>query len=472
MKFRRLSLSLLFIFGVMQVMQVAAFVEFSDIDPTDSFNEYLQEFAEAKIANGFDNGTFRKDKSISRAEAVQFVLANKGQDPKQATIESDNNFTDMNSEDWFYNAILLAVDQKLIQGYPDQTVRGKNTISLVEALKIILADEDLDEIAKLPYLDADPDAWYGPIVDRAVKKGMVSIGYDRNLYPSQKLTREDFIILMYKFNHPEIYAGETHVGKATYYGAAFHGRTTASGGTFDMNALTAAHRTLPFGTQVVVTNKANDLSVIVEINDRGPYGHGRIIDLSKFAFEQIGYAGSGVLNVEVKVLEPDDKRFVIEEKAHEVLKDLEGFNTVALSEHIHPTKGLRFSPHTTVLPNSDIVISKEEMLNLNLSTNRMWGYADGSGFEINMPFTEFINELMLKENFLNADTIKFNKRTEASSNSTDNLRDIYPNGQFIEYFVNGTGEFASMNWGAIRLVFEMHNDEWYIVGIIRDQWSI
>ena len=67
-------------------------------------------------------------------------------------------------------------------------------------------------------------------------------------------------------------------GKASYYGKAHHGNRTASGERFNQNALTAAHRTLPFGTMVRVTNLNNDRSVVVRINDRGPFARGRIID--------------------------------------------------------------------------------------------------------------------------------------------------------------------------------------------------
>lgn len=74
---------------------------------------------------------------------------------------------------------------------------------------------------------------------------------------------------------------------ASWYGGKFHGRTTASGEKYNMNALTAAHKTLPFGTKVKVTNKKNGKAVVVMINDRGPFVKGRVIDLSKAAHEKI-----------------------------------------------------------------------------------------------------------------------------------------------------------------------------------------
>ena len=92
-------------------------------------------------------------------------------------------------------------------------------------------------------------------------------------------------------------------GKASWYGDAHHGRKTASGETFDMNALTAAHRTLPLGTRVLVTNLANGRSIEVRINDRGPVASDRIIDLSFAAARALGGIGAGVFRVRIAVVE-------------------------------------------------------------------------------------------------------------------------------------------------------------------------
>lgn len=91
-------------------------------------------------------------------------------------------------------------------------------------------------------------------------------------------------------------------GTASYYGKAHHGKRTASGERFNQNALTAAHRTLAFGTRVRVTNLDNGRSVVVRINDRGPFGRGRIIDVSKAAAEQLNMLRSGTARVRLEGL--------------------------------------------------------------------------------------------------------------------------------------------------------------------------
>jgi rare lipoprotein A len=91
-------------------------------------------------------------------------------------------------------------------------------------------------------------------------------------------------------------------GVASWYGGKFHGRLTSSGEVFDTNEMTAAHRTLPFGTMVKVTNLDNGKSAMVKINDRGPFVDGRIIDLSRAAAEQIDMLGTGIARVTLEIV--------------------------------------------------------------------------------------------------------------------------------------------------------------------------
>ncbi len=89
-------------------------------------------------------------------------------------------------------------------------------------------------------------------------------------------------------------------GKASFYADKFNGRRTANGERFSNQAMTAAHRTLPFGTKIMVENPSNGRSVVVRINDRGPFIKGRVIDLSKAAAREIGIIGAGVAPVQLK----------------------------------------------------------------------------------------------------------------------------------------------------------------------------
>jgi rare lipoprotein A len=115
-------------------------------------------------------------------------------------------------------------------------------------------------------------------------------------------------------------AGATPVekGLASYYDDSFHGRKTASGEKYDKNQLTAAHKTLPFGTKVTIKNPANGKSVTVVVNDRGPYIKGRVIELSKKAAQQIDLVKMNVAPVEITVISgPDSKPAVATKPVNE-----------------------------------------------------------------------------------------------------------------------------------------------------------
>ena len=99
-------------------------------------------------------------------------------------------------------------------------------------------------------------------------------------------------------------------GIASYYADDFHGKKTANGEIYDMYKMTAAHRSLPFNTKVKVTNLNNDRSIVVRVNDRGPFKLERIIDLSLGAATQLGMKGTGTARVKLEVLEWGDAEYV------------------------------------------------------------------------------------------------------------------------------------------------------------------
>jgi len=92
----------------------------------------------------------------------------------------------------------------------------------------------------------------------------------------------------------------SQTGMASWYGRQFHGRKTASGETFDMNAMTAAHRSLPLNCYIRVTNKTNGKSVVVKVNDRGPFHGNRVVDLSYGAAKQLGITNAGTAKVSIE----------------------------------------------------------------------------------------------------------------------------------------------------------------------------
>ena len=135
----------------------------------------------------------------------------------------------------------------------------------------------------------------------ALSFGQIANAAQVDIIPNDSISTKEKINLDFQ-QGVEIANTQIYSGQASWYGPGFHGRRTANGEVFNSNELTAAHRSLPFGTKVRVTNMNNGRSVVVRINDRGPFSGGRIIDLSAGAARSINMINSGVAPVQVEVL--------------------------------------------------------------------------------------------------------------------------------------------------------------------------
>ena len=113
--------------------------------------------------------------------------------------------------------------------------------------------------------------------------------------------------IMGKWYYPKEDYSYSEVGTASWYGKDFHAKTTANGERYDMNSLTAAHRTLPLPSIVKVTNLENGRSLVLRVNDRGPYAKSRIIDVSRRASQLLGFYTQGTTKVRVEVMEKESK---------------------------------------------------------------------------------------------------------------------------------------------------------------------
>ncbi len=137
--------------------------------------------------------------------------------------------------------------------------------------------------------------------------GIASCTHEHNL--RRRIARESPQREQLRQDRTTITTRKVLEGYASYYGKEFHGKKTASGEVFDMYQFTAAHRTLPLGTICRVTNLKNHKSVVVKINDRGPFVKDRILDLSYGAARALGAISQGVIPVRIEVLQyPEEKK--------------------------------------------------------------------------------------------------------------------------------------------------------------------
>jgi rare lipoprotein A len=134
--------------------------------------------------------------------------------------------------------------------------------------------------------------------------------------------------------YPKVDYDYAETGIASWYGEEFHGRPTANGETFDMNRVSAAHRTLPLPSMVQVTNLENGRSIRARVNDRGPFAHGRVVDLSRRAARLLGFLGQGTAKVRVEILPEESRR----------LAALAGAGATQVARADEPTRAQDFPP--------------------------------------------------------------------------------------------------------------------------------
>lgn len=158
-----------------------------------------------------------------------------------------------------------------------------------------------------------------------------------------------------------------------------------------------------------------------------------------------------------------------DETANQTINALKNQDFETLADLIHPEKGVRFSPYATVNTKTDVVMKPFELLE---NKSRNWGSYDGSGLFITMIMSQYFEEFVYSADFVNAPKIKKNEII-GSGNSLNNLKKVYSDADFIEYHFPGFDpEYEGMDWKSLRLVFELYNNEYKLIGIIHDQWTI
>lgn len=371
---------------------------FTDLKVDDSSYEAAKHFLDNGCLSGYQDGSFKPEKSINRMESVKLILTCLEQPPlytekefelkkdtvvllnsKEVKLESDQTvvfkvpfnseqfgnltFPDIDQQAWYIPYLKEAVVRKIITGYNDNTIKPNNEVSKAELFAIlyritpstVLDTFTIDQNIKAN--DLDPNQWFYTSAMFAIQNEITSLNSEQNYNYDNKLNRADFIQAIYKYKNwlnkklnpteevikevkvikeveveteeqttenEEVNEGTqeeqkkpteennktissssdsedisnfNETGIASYYSSNLTGAKTASGEIFDAEELVAAHKTLPFGTIVKVTNPENDKWVKVRIIDRGPYIDGRVIDLSPTAFESLASLSAGLVKV-------------------------------------------------------------------------------------------------------------------------------------------------------------------------------
>ena len=164
---------------------------------------------------------------------------------------------------------------------------------------------------------------------------------------------------------------------------------------------------------------------------------------------------------------------VIAGEAESVLSALKGRNMSELSTHVHPIKGLRFSPLVDIDVKRSVVLMAAELPQaLEDARPRSWGSADGSGEAISRSFADYYKRFIYDRDFAGARARRFNEFGKTST-TRPNIWEVYPNAIVVEAHVPGTKpESEGMDWASLLLVFEQHDSRWYLCALVHDQWTI
>mgnify|MGYP005837505435 CR=1 FL=1 len=143
-----------------------------------------------------------------------------------------------------------------------------------------------------------------------------------------------------------------------------------------------------------------------------------------------------------------------------------------LAKYVHPVKGIRFSPYSYVDIKQDRVFTSLQVANFASDKRKyVWGYFDGTGFDIDLTPIEYFNKFVYDKDFAQVGIVSYNKM-KGVGNTIENQALVYPDSTIVEYYIPGSEQYAGFDWSSLRLVFEKYNNKWYLVGIIHNQWTI
>ncbi len=275
---------------------------FLDVPPDHPHSGAITALHNDGVINGFSDKTFRPDIPVNRAEALKIILLGSNIPEPEPPLRGP--FPDVAPEDWFSTFVREAKIREIISGTHTGLFEPTRTINQAEALKLILLTNEIptSKPEQDPFGGAvSRDDWFAEYYRQAERKFLLT---NEEVNPSHELTRGELAEIMYRFaDGARSY--QYPIGVASYYGDSFIGRKTSSGELLSNDVPAAAHRTLPFGTHILVRDFLSGKAVVVKVIDRGPYVPYRILDLIKPAFSELQDPSRGVTRVEMAVVGED-----------------------------------------------------------------------------------------------------------------------------------------------------------------------
>jgi hypothetical protein len=267
---------------------------YTDVPDHHAYYDGVYYGTQAGFLTGYEDGSFGPMNPVNRVEALKMIL-----EVSEVPLEWTEvaSFPDIEVDAWYINYVNTAAELDIVSGHEDGSLKPLDTVNRAEALKMLILATGLQ--SELP--GVANDAWYTAYLQYGIDHALIVPDDTGDYLPGSPLTRGELADLIYRFKK-QPFTSQVEYGIASYYGYSFDGHNTASGTALEAYGFMAAHKTLPFGTLVRVTNLDTQITVVVEVVDRGPYTEGYIIDLTPAAFEQIGALSTGLLNTRLEVL--------------------------------------------------------------------------------------------------------------------------------------------------------------------------
>jgi hypothetical protein len=178
--------------------------EYSDLNEESPYFVAIQEFSDAGILEGYSDGTFKPNQPINRAEALKVIL--KAFKVDTSSLNGNENFKDVSSQDWFYPFVIKAVEQKIVQGFQDGTFKPANQVLFSESLKMSLVAQGFNQ-DEFTYTDFHPSVksedWFSKYFAYGFEKNFVSLETNGGLNPTRALNRGEFVDLVYRISSTE-----------------------------------------------------------------------------------------------------------------------------------------------------------------------------------------------------------------------------------------------------------------------------
>ena len=175
---------------------------------------------------------------------------------------------------------------------------------------------------------------------------------------------------------------------------------------------------------------------------------------------------------EVIAIDRTDNALLLE-AANQVLVALKYDDFTTLSTLVHPEKGVTFTPYSTVQPDIDLCFTPGQIAKADSDTTAyVWGVTDGSGLPIESTIVDYIDQYVYNADFTQAPQIGIDTII-TSGNAMENVLAVFPQGRFVEYHFSGIDpELQGYDWCSLKLVFEIYDNQWVLVGLIHSQWTI